>query len=100
MKNKVKKSTTIAQLRHEVMELEAQLAHAYHFASAYLDKVGTSHLMASGVLVQMHFLGGKEAIPPVVIKDGLSKETIEALKADLLRSYNLAVVFKPSEPKT
>jgi hypothetical protein len=99
MSKSTKSSPTKAQLRHKLVELEAQLAHAYHFASYYLDKTSTDRLMGSGVLIQMHFLGGKEAVLPVVIKDGLSKETINSLKADLLRSYEKAVEFKPQGAK-
>lgn len=51
--------------------------------------------MGSGVLLELTFIGGKEAISPVVIKDGLSAETIAAIKADIRRSYELAVAFKP-----
>jgi hypothetical protein len=94
--NKPKKpKKTKAQLLHEVMELKAQLASSYHFASADLKRVSTDHLMASGVMIQMHFIGGKEAICPVVIKDGLSLETVQALRNDMARSYNRATEFKP-----
>ncbi len=75
------------------MELEAQLAHRYHFANADLHKAGTAHKMASGVLLQLTAIGGKEIITPVMIKDGLSDETIAAIRKDLKRSYDLAVIF-------
>ncbi len=93
-----KKTETRADLSRKVIELTAQLASAYHFASAKLDKAGTDHMMASGVLVQLHALGGRELISPVLIRDGLSPETIAALKADMARSYELAVMFKPKLP--
>jgi hypothetical protein len=93
---KVKKpKTTKAQLRHKIKELEAQLASTYHFAGCHIGKTSTDHLMGSGVLLELTLLGGRQAIPPVVIRDGLSKETIEAIKADMRRSYDLAVAFKP-----
>jgi len=34
---------------------------------------------------------------PTLIRDGLSPETIAAIKADLKRSYDLAIQFKPKE---
>lgn len=89
------KPKTRADLQREVTELKAQLAHVYHFASAELHKAGTDRMMGSGVLLQLHANGGRELILPVMIKDGLSADTIEALQRDLARSYELAVAFKP-----
>lgn len=88
------KTKTRADLQRENMELRAQLAHVYHFASAELHKAGDC-LMGSGVLVQLHALGGREIVNPVVIRDGLSPDTIEALRRDLVRSYQGATIFKP-----
>ena len=86
---------TKADLNRKILELTAQLAHAYHFADATIGKAGTDCLMASGVLLQLTGIGGKEIIPPVMIKDGLSPETIAAIRKDLARSYALAVMYKP-----
>ncbi len=88
-----RKTKTNADLKREVLELSAQLAHAYHFANADLHKAGTAHKMASGVLLQLTAIGGKEIICPVMIKDGLSEETIAAIRKDLKRSYDLAVTY-------
>lgn len=87
------KPKTRAELQRKVLELEAQLASTYHFASATLDKAGD--LKGSGVLLQMHALGGKELITPVVIRDGLSTDTIAALRRDIARSYDAATAMKP-----
>lgn len=88
------KRKTKADLEREVMELKAQMASAYHFATATLDKAG-DNLMASGALLRINALGGREIIPPVLIRDGLSKASIDALRADMIRSYDLATMFKP-----
>ncbi len=87
------KKMTTAQLQRRVLELESQLAHAYHFAAADLHKAGTAHKMASGVLLQLTAIGGNEIIRPVMIKDGLSDETLAAIRKDLKRSRDLAVMF-------
>lgn len=92
--NKAKKvKRTKADLFREVVELKAQLASAYHFADAELHKAGG--LMGSGVLLRLTALGGREIIQPVVIRDGLSPATIAAIRADIVRSYETATVFKP-----
>lgn len=41
------------------------------------------------------YLGGRELFKPVAIRDGLSDETIKALIADMVRSYELATMYKP-----
>lgn len=90
-----KPTTTKADLQRKVKELEAQLAHQYHFAAQYIDKAGMDKTMGSAVILELTFLGGRKVIEPVAIKDGLSKETIAAIKADLKRSYERTVEFKP-----
>jgi hypothetical protein len=84
---------TRAQLARQVLELTAQLAHVYQFANTEIHRASQKHMMASGVLLQLTAIGGKEIINPVMIKDGLSDETIAAIKADLKRSYDLAIMY-------
>ena len=95
MKTKQTKVQRIVELERKLKEAEAGQAHVYHFASAALDKASTDHLAASGVIITLTVLGGREIFSPVMIRGGLSKETIEALKADFIRSYESAVEFKP-----
>lgn len=85
---------TRQQLERQILELESQMAYRYQFAQLSIDKASTDKMMASGVLLQISAIGGRELINPVVIKDGLSKATIEAIKADLHRSYELCVMHK------
>jgi len=85
---------TRQQLERQILELESQLAHRYAYAQSEIDKASTAKMMASGVLLQLTALGGREIISPVVIRDGLSPETIAAIKADLHRSYELTVMHK------
>ena len=89
------KAQRIAKLTRERDEALAGQAHTYHFASYALNKLSTEHLMASGLILSITLLGGREPFAPVLIRDGLSKETIAALKADLARSYNTAISLKP-----
>ena len=84
-----------AELERRLREVEAQMAHVYHFADASLHNAGAGYLTASGLLLTMHALGGSEVVPPVVIRGGLSDETIAALRKDIERSYREAIEFKP-----
>lgn len=92
---KKNKAQRIAELERKLFESEAAQIHTYHFASVQLDKLVTDKMMGSGVIMTLTTLGGRLKIGPVMIKNGLSKETIEAIKADLVRSYNYAIELKP-----
>lgn len=87
---------TRAQLKREILELKSQLAHVYHFADHTLNKAGGKYMMGSGVLLQLTAIGGEEIINPIMIKDGLSEETIAAIRADIIKSYELSTMFKPT----
>lgn len=91
----MKKPVTKADLQRKVKELEAQLVHQYHFAAARIDRASIKKTMGSAVIMELTFLGGAKIFEPVAIKDGLSDETIAAIKADLKRSYERTVEFKP-----
>ena len=92
------KTQRIEELERKLREANAGLAYVYASASAALDKASTEHLMASGAVLTLTALGGRVLCPPVLIRDGLSLETVSALKVDLYRSYTLATVNKPKEP--
>jgi hypothetical protein len=89
------KKPTRQELERKVFELESQLVHRHHFATRSIDKAGTKKFMGSGVIISLVGLGGREIIEPLCIRDGLSDETIAALKADFARSYEIATMFKP-----
>jgi len=87
------KKKTYAQLEREVLELKAQMANTYAAASKRLSKC--ENLIGSGVILRLEALGGKEIIPPVYIVDGLSEAAINALRNEVIRSYNEVTYIKP-----
>lgn len=89
------KAKTRKELERENMELRAQLAHRYASACSEISKASTDHLTASAVILTLTALGGREIVTPIAIRDGLSKDTIAAIKADLIRSHEQAVAVKP-----
>ena len=95
-KTKELQAQQIRELQRQLCEAKAGSAHVYHFADKGLDKAGQKHLIGSGVVVTMTVLGGRELFAPVLLRDGLSDELIASLRADLARSYELAVMYKPS----
>ena len=89
------KTEVIADLQRQNVELLAGQVHQYHHADHYIGGASIDKMMASGVVLTITALGGRKIVEPVLIRDGLSNETIEAIKADLRRSYLLAVQMKP-----
>lgn len=85
MPKKIKKPT-YAQLERKVMEYHAGLAVVYSHAMNNLKHASTDRRMASGVLLQLTAVGGEEIIPPVMIRDGISNNTLLALRSDIERS--------------
>lgn len=94
MKAKVVKPTR-QELQRQIKELEAQLVHRIAFTAKELDKFNREKFMGSGVMITIEGLGGRFKLDPVVIRDGLSHATIDALKADLLYSYEVVTMHKP-----
>jgi hypothetical protein len=92
----IKKQTKLQQistLQRQKRELEAQLVGMLHFVRLGLH--GARGVKGGAVIVQMHWLGGKEVCPPFAIKDGPSNETIDALIADVRRTFDEATELKP-----
>lgn len=98
-KKKLELEKQIQSLQWKLKEMEAQLVHQYHFAAAQIGKASIAKVTGSAVVLELTFLGGTKVMEPVAIRDGLSDETIAAIKADLKRSYDVATVFKPGDVK-
>lgn len=89
------KQKTRAQLQRENLELHAQLVHRHHTADYNIDKASTERMFGSAVILQLTGLGGKEIVEPIAIRDGLSNDTIEALRRDIERSWKVTTEMKP-----
>lgn len=62
-------------------------------AHADLKKVGRERFLGSGVILSITALNGAEIVEPVLINDGLSEETIEALRRDVKRAYDYRLLM-------
>jgi hypothetical protein len=96
----IKAKVTKAALERRVLELEASIASTCYYALSDLKKLSTDHMMASGVVISITKIGGGIGIKPVMIRDGLSLETIAAISNDLKRSYDLATQYNVATNKT
>jgi predicted mannosyl-3-phosphoglycerate phosphatase (HAD superfamily) len=90
-KKKMKK--TRAELERKILELKSSSVVAHHIAHRCVEDASIGKMMASGVLLQLSSLGGRDIVT-VCIGDGLSDETIECLKKDIKRSQDLDLVYK------
>ena len=83
------KKPTYAQLERQLFELRAQTGAALRSARAVLDRAGSERQTASAVIITITELGGRLITDPFAIADGLSCDTIEALKRDITRTLVL-----------
>ena len=85
----------IVELEHKLAETSAMLIHNLHKSAAALDKCSTDKMQGSGVILTISALGNKKIIDSTMIANGLSKETIQSLKADMIRSFEYTTALKP-----
>lgn len=90
----MKKEKLIAQLQaveNELRVAKANLRSRYCEAYRSLDKCGQDRFMGSGLMIAVRNINKTNPImfEEVMIADGLSPETIVALKVDIKRSYDL-----------
>lgn len=88
------KRPTYAELQRRVMELEAQHPAASRAALRDLPKAGDS-LHASAAVLTITALGGRVIVGPVAIRDGLSAQAIDALRADVNASLQKTLGLTP-----
>lgn len=82
------KKPTYADLSRTILELRAQMPGSLKSAMSNLDKAD-NRMMASAVVVTITALGGRPIVQPFAITDGLSADSIAALKCDIRHSLKL-----------
>lgn len=89
-----RKKPTYEQLEERISELKRRI---YEHDALYVTRLKNAHndiskagsaLMASACIVSITGLGGREIVLPFGINDGLSEETINAIKKDIQRTLN------------
>lgn len=88
------KAKTKAVLEMEIKSLKSQLHCSLYAAHRELEKVSTKRMMASGVIVTITSLNGKELVQPFMCADGLEVETIEALQRQIKTTVVLGEIGK------
>lgn len=82
-----KKRNTVKELQWRLVMQSAQDLIALRSAHENLKTCDKGRYMASGVIIEIKNLSGESIVAPVCIADGLSAETIEALRADVAASH-------------
>jgi len=95
MIKKSKKDLRIRQLETELACAKAYHVHNHHFLAQKLNTLSTDNMLGSGIIVQFKSLSGTEIGPETVISGGLSNETLDALRKDIIRSFEERTEFKP-----
>ncbi len=85
--NKMKLKARIEQLERKNKELLYSTVVCHNIAYNSIDKYSVDRLSGSAVMIDLAFLGDS-VVNTVVISDGLSSDTIECLKRDILRSQH------------
>ena len=83
------KKKTYAALERELYELQSSTVQSLCTAIGQIMTAGAARYTASGVILTLTAPGGAEIIPPVMIRDGLSDDTIAAIRRDIIRSISL-----------
>ncbi len=89
----------IKEMSGRIKSLEAQDVGAIYAAMRDIGKTGQDKYMASGIIVTVTNLSGKELIAPTLVQDGFSSESIEALGADFHRTMMLRLSYINAELK-
>lgn len=90
-----KKLTAAQKAAKELREYKAMDIMTLAQAHEAMLKTGSDRYMASGVIVTITNINGlgETIVGPVMIKDGLSADTIAALRADIKSTYDLRLAM-------
>jgi hypothetical protein len=87
--NKAQMAARMKVLERKLEEVAAESVQRLNMVLTTIDSASTDTRMGSGVVVDIKAIGGGYIALPFTVRDGLSKETIESLKADIKRSIKL-----------
>jgi hypothetical protein len=88
-----KKLSRTAQLAKDLLQSKAHDIGTLASANRDIGKANTDKYMASGVIITVQNLSGANIVEPFMIVDGLSAETIAAIRADIKRTYDLRLAL-------
>lgn len=87
------KQKTRKELYNEIKVLKAGQLYTLKTASEELNKCGCDKYMASGLIVTITDLSGREVVKPFMCADGLETETIKALQIQIKKTKDLTLIL-------
>ena len=96
-KKSAKRSAYIKQLERTLFEYKSQLPQNAFYLSNSLEEY--VDLKGSGIIVTFQQLSSESKADPVLIRNGLSLETVRALQKDIRASWEESVMFEPKVVK-
>lgn len=91
MNKRVSLREQLVTMQQKVHQHEASTLYRRRAVYHDLLDAGKDKMMASGVIITITALGGRQIVPPVMIADGLSADTIAALQRDVQASHEMAI---------
>lgn len=88
----------IVELQRKLWLQTAQDVGLYSAAQQELHAMAKRDFTASGVIVQIQALSGKNFLSPVMIANGLGASTIEQLSRDIYESHSARLVNNSVKP--
>jgi len=76
-------------------ESKASCPSNYHFCGAELFKLHRDKMLGSGVIMTLSSIKGKTLVPPIMLSDGLSTDTVNSLLEDFQYSFDQRIQFTP-----
>ena len=92
---KAEYSAQLIGLQRALFNLKAQDIGAYKKANDELRTLAKKSFVGGGVIVQILHLNGEPALSPVMITDGLCKDSIRFLCDNVIRSHELRIAMNP-----
>lgn len=98
----MKKATKKEILKHENRVMKASQLLTLNSAYRNIDKCSIEKYLASGITITIKNINKQNNVicEEFIINDGLSPETIEAIKKDIERSYDLIINHPINTPLT
>jgi hypothetical protein len=92
-----KQKKTKQQLKREIQVSKADNFYSLSKAFKNIDKCSSRNYMGSGITIEIKNINKQNFVvcEEFMIIDGLSEETIEAIKKDIKRAYDLKMSLIP-----
>ena len=86
------------KIKQELLVAKASTVFNHILCASQVKYLLTKDFTASGMVLHVTALNGSDLIQPVMINNGLSKEALAAIHADIVRSHAYLMEHGPLKP--